>query len=68
MSEGSTTPGLADIVEAIERICTVLGEMPLEAFELDWQKQWLVERGVEIVSGASCRLPDAMKARHQAIP
>jgi uncharacterized protein with HEPN domain len=67
MSEGSTTPGLADIVEAIECIRTVLGEMPLEAFELDWQKQWLVERGVEIVSEASRRLPDAMKARHQAI-
>jgi uncharacterized protein with HEPN domain len=68
MSEGSATPRLTDIVEAIGRVSSVLGGMPLEAFELDWQKQWLVERGVEIISEASRRLPDAIKARHQTIP
>jgi hypothetical protein len=25
----------------------VLGDMSLEAFENDWQRQWLVERGIE---------------------
>ena len=50
-----------DIIEAIERVHTVLGGMALEAFELDWQKQWLVERGVEIISEASRRLPDSIK-------
>jgi uncharacterized protein with HEPN domain len=39
-------PRLTDIVEAIERIRSVLRDMPLEAFEADWQKQWLVDRGV----------------------
>jgi uncharacterized protein with HEPN domain len=68
MAEGSAAPRLTDVVEAIERVRTVLGEMPLEAFELDWQKQWLVERGVEIISEASRRLPDAMKARRRTIP
>jgi uncharacterized protein with HEPN domain len=62
------TPPLTDIVEAIERVRLVLGEIPLEAFEADWEKQWLVERGVEIISEASRRLTDELKARHPDIP
>jgi hypothetical protein len=27
-----------------------VGDMPLDVFETDWQRQWLVERGVEIIS------------------
>ena len=41
---------------------------PLDAFETDWRKRWLVERGIEIVSEASRRLPADMKARHPEIP
>jgi uncharacterized protein with HEPN domain len=59
---------LTDIIEAIERIRGVLGEMTLEAFEADWEKQWLVERGVEIISEASRHLTDELKARHPSIP
>jgi uncharacterized protein with HEPN domain len=59
---------LADIVEAVERERRVLGDTPLAAFEGDWQKQWLIERGVEIISEASRRIPDAVKARHPDIP
>ena len=47
MSARSLIPRLTDIVEAIERVRDVLGDVPLEAFEADWRKQWLVERGVE---------------------
>jgi uncharacterized protein with HEPN domain len=61
-------PRLTDMVEAIERIRGVLRDTPLEAFEADWQKQWLVERGVLIVSEASRHLADEMKARHPEIP
>lgn len=61
-------PRLTDIVEAIERIRSVLSDAPLEAFEADWQKQWLVERGVLIVSEASRHLTDELKARHPEIP
>ena len=64
----SLIPRLTDIVEAIERIHSVLGDMSLEAFENDWQRQWLVERGIEIVSEASRHLTDELKARHPAIP
>ncbi len=50
MATRSLIPHLTDIVEAIERIQAALGDMPLEAFEQDWRRQWLVERGVEIIS------------------
>ena len=59
---------LTDIIEAIERIRGILGDTSLEAFEADWQKQWLVERGVEIISEASRHLTNEMKARHPSIP
>src|SRR6202012_5112025 len=57
-----------DIGEAIERIRTEMGGVSIEAFEADWRKRWLVERGVEIISEASRRLPDELKARHSEIP
>jgi hypothetical protein len=37
-------------------------------FEIDWQRQWLVERGVGIVSEASPHLTEDLKARHPEIP
>ena len=59
---------LTDIVEAAERIRTALGGVSLDAFEADWQKQWLVERGVEIISEASRHLSTELKARNPTIP
>lgn len=47
---------------------TVLDGVSLETFENDWQRRWLVERGVEIISEASRRLPDELKARRSEIP
>lgn len=68
MSGAVSNPYLNDIIEAIERVRKVLGDVTLDAFETDWQRQWLVERGVEIISEASRRLPDELKARHPEIP
>lgn len=68
MRERSNRPRLLDIIEAIERIRFVLEDVSLEAFEADWQKRWLIERGMEIVSEASRRLTDQMKRRHPEIP
>jgi hypothetical protein len=59
---------LTDIIEAIDRVNGVLADVSLEAFENDWQRQWLVERGVEIISEASRHLPDDLKARNPEIP
>jgi uncharacterized protein with HEPN domain len=64
----SLIPRLTDIIEAIERINDVLAGVSLEAFEGDWQRQWLAERGVEIISEASRHLPDDLKARNPEIP
>ena len=64
----SLIPRLTDIIEVMERIHSVLGDMPLDVFETDWQRQWLVERGVEIISEASRHLTDDLKARHPEIP
>jgi uncharacterized protein with HEPN domain len=62
------SPRLADILEAIAHIRSVLDGVPLDAFEDHWQKRWLKERGVEIISAASRHVPEAIKARHSAIP
>lgn len=40
----------------------------LAAFEADKPKRWVVERGIEIISEASRRLPHELKARHPQIP
>jgi uncharacterized protein with HEPN domain len=64
----SLVPRLADMVQACERIRTLLHDMPLDTFETDWQVQWLVERGIEIISEASRHLTDELKARHPDIP
>ncbi len=68
MRERSIAPRLADIVEAIEHIRSVLDGVSLEDFEGDWRKRWLVERGLEIISEASRHFPDDIKFRHSEIP
>jgi len=68
MAVGSARPRLVDIVEAIERIQIVADGKTLEQFEEDWQLQWLVVRGLEIVSEASRHLPADRKERHAEIP
>jgi uncharacterized protein with HEPN domain len=68
MAERIISPRLADIVQAIERIRFVLDGASLEMFEGDWEKRWLVERAIEIISEASRHLPQEVKARHPEIP
>ncbi|MBV8449654.1 MAG: DUF86 domain-containing protein [Hyphomicrobiales bacterium] len=64
----SLVPRLTDIVEAIERVRGVVSTVSRETFEEDWQRQWLVQRGVEIVSEASRHLTAELKLRHPNIP
>ena len=68
MAARSLIPRLTDIIEAIERINDVLAGVSLEVFENDWKRQWLVQRGVQIISEASRHLPDDLKARNPEIP
>ena len=68
MGRRSLVPRLGDLVQACERIRNLLRSVPLDAFETDWQQQWIVERGIEIISEASRHLTDDLKARHANIP
>jgi uncharacterized protein with HEPN domain len=68
MAALSMMPRLLDMIEAMERVRNVIADVPLESFEANWQMQWLVERGIEILSEASRHLTDELKARHPEIP
>ncbi|MBV8473790.1 MAG: DUF86 domain-containing protein, partial [Hyphomicrobiales bacterium] len=68
MAQRLVSPRLEDIVEAISRIQHILHGVTLERFEQDWEKRWLVERGVEIISEASRHLDDDLKLRRPQIP
>jgi hypothetical protein len=70
----SPVPRIADIVEAIQHIRSEKVDVPLDAFETDWRKLWLGERGVEIISeavnlgmlilaAASAAIPDNFRIR-----
>jgi len=50
MPPSSVVPYLTDIIEAIEHIREKAGTTPLEAFKQDWERQWIVQRGIEIIS------------------
>jgi uncharacterized protein with HEPN domain len=68
MGAPSLAPRLTDILEAIARIRSEMAGVTIDAFEADWRKRWLVERGVEIISEASRHLSEELKARHPQIP
>jgi uncharacterized protein with HEPN domain len=68
MAERTPALRLTDMIEAIERIRLVVADSTLEEFESSWQRQWLVQRGVEIISEASRHLSADLKARHPEIP
>ena len=61
-------PVLADMVNAIEQIRCAVGDRGLAEYASDWLLKRAVERGIEIVSEASRRLPDSMKAAYPQIP
>ncbi len=68
MAKRSVDLRLSDMIEACERVDSVLGHLSLEAFEDDWKRQWLIQRGIEIISEASRHLLVDMKERHPEIP
>ncbi len=62
------TARLTDILEAIVLVQGEMTNVSLAALEADIRMRWLVERGLEIISEASRRLPPELKARHPHIP
>ncbi len=57
-----------DILEAIERIEQVVTGKSLADFEANWQLQYIVQRGIEIISEASRVIPDDLKRTRPEIP
>jgi len=68
MADRSNIPRLLDIIDASEFICNEMADVTLDAFGQDRRKRWSVERGIEIISEASRRLSDDLKARRADIP
>jgi uncharacterized protein with HEPN domain len=64
MPTASAAAALTDILNAILIIRQQMADATLAAFEADKPKRWIVERGIEIISEASRRLPQELKARH----
>jgi uncharacterized protein with HEPN domain len=56
------------MIEAMERVRSAISRINLEEFEQRWQHQWLVQRGILIISEASRHLSPEVKARHPEIP
>lgn len=59
---------LQDIVDAIERLRPELDGVSLEAFLADQRMRWYVERGIEIISEASRRVPNSLKDGRPEVP
>jgi len=56
---------LTDIIGAIDLIGQEMAGVSVSAFGADRRKQWVVERGLEIISEASRRLPEELAAIEQ---
>src|SRR5579859_6293741 len=59
---------LHDILDAIAHTQRTIQDISMKQFEDDLDRRRIVERNVEIISEASRRLPDELKARHPGIP
>jgi uncharacterized protein with HEPN domain len=68
MKEKPLLPTLGHIVDAIGHIREVTEKTDAATFEKDWRQQWLVERGVSIISEATRDLPADLKVRYSEIP
>jgi uncharacterized protein with HEPN domain len=52
-----------DILETIDRVENKVAGKAFEEFAVDWELQFIVQRGIEIISEASRRLPDELPVR-----
>jgi uncharacterized protein with HEPN domain len=56
-----------DILETIERVQSKTAGKSLEDFQAEWELRFIVQRAIEIISEASRRLPDDVKATRPEI-
>lgn len=55
------------ILRAIDRVTAIMRGVDVRAFRADEDRQWLAERGLEIISEASRHIPADMLASHPGI-
>jgi uncharacterized protein with HEPN domain len=58
---------IRDILETIERVEGKVVGKTFADFEADWEFRFVVQRAIEIISEATRRLPDELKARRPEI-
>ena len=56
-----------DLVETIERVQGKIAGKTFADFENDWELKFIVQRGIEIISEASRRIPDELRATRPEI-
>lgn len=66
-SDRAIRNALEDILEHIELAESFAADIDEDGFQLDLQRIYAVTRCLEIISEASRRLPEEMKARHKSI-
>ena len=59
---------LTDIKDAIAGIEGIVIGMTFAEYQSSWRDQRAVERGLEIISEASRRIPDSIKVRYPHLP
>jgi uncharacterized protein with HEPN domain len=65
--ERQVFPAIYDILETIERIELKTAGITFAEFEADWELRFIVQRAIEIISEATRRLPDEVKATRPEI-
>ena len=65
--ERNVSHAIHDILETIERLRGKIGGKTFVDFENDWELKFIVQRGIEIISEASRRIPDELKATRTEI-
>ncbi|MBI4274521.1 MAG: DUF86 domain-containing protein [Rhizobiales bacterium] len=58
---------ILDILETIERVQAKMAGRSFAEFENDWELCFIVQRAIEIISEATRRLPDDLKATRPEI-
>lgn len=56
-----------DILETIERLQTVTAGKTFAEFQADWTLRFIVQRGIEIISEATRRIPAEILSMHPGI-
>jgi uncharacterized protein with HEPN domain len=68
LTERLVRPALRAILEAIDGIDQAISGKTLDHYSSDWLLRHGIQRGIEIVSEASRRIPTDLQAAYPAIP